>query len=81
MYGFIQTIFGLIGDIADNGQIKLNILWPDVGLIHFSIKSDKASLKEFIQAVIVPVYLKFSDKTIQEFGMEPQFGRDERGGY
>jgi len=29
----------MMGDITDDATLKLNVLYPDLGVLHFSIKS------------------------------------------
>lgn len=37
----------MLGDVTDDATIKFNVLWPDIGVIHMSIKS--AGLGNFLQ--------------------------------
>ena len=42
-----MSVYKMLGDVSDDATVKLNILWPDVGVMHLSIKS--AGLSNFLQ--------------------------------
>lgn len=46
-FQLIYQIFKTLGDMSDDGEIKFNLLWPDIGVLHFHIKS--AGLKDVLK--------------------------------
>jgi hypothetical protein len=50
----------MLGNITNDGTIKFNVLWPDIGVVHLRIKS--AGLADFLQIPSGMLINKLSSK-------------------